>query len=272
MFRPGNFSGKIFSRYLSLGSHPSKIRLQNLAGKYFFRNGVSVVNEEKVKFKLMANDWITRIILREGNYESGSTQLAKRLLSKGGLFIDIGANFGLFSCIVAKGNEEVKVISIEPNYQMIGRLIDNIQLNSLEERVMVLNAAISNRLQSVTMEQPAKDNLGTTVTRAGTPGLLSILSCPLEFVFKENNITVAELIKIDIEGNEFEILEYFPFDTIYIKNIILEFNHLSHVSFEQLRSFFLSKGFSCRSITGEELINEKQEIPENNIWFANQQI
>lgn len=271
MFQPDNFSGKIFSRYLNMKKHPSKIRVQNIAGNYFFRKGIAVVNEDNVRFKLMANDWITRIILKEGNYESGSTLLAKNLLSKGGLFIDIGANFGLFSCIVAKGNDKVNVISIEPNYQMIGRLINNIKLNGLEDRVMILNTAISNRMQWVTMEQPAPDNLGTTVTRAGKPGLLSILSCPLEYIFKENNIKSADLIKIDIEGNEFEVLEIFAFENFHIKNIILEFNHLSHISFEKLRKFFLSKGFNCYSITGEELINEKQEIPENNIWFVNQQ-
>ncbi len=270
MFEPNNFAGKIYRSYLSMKSHPSKIRLQNFIGKHFFKNGILVFNSDGVKFRLMANDWITRIILIEGNYESGSTQLAKKLLSNGGLFIDIGANFGLFSCIVAKGNEKVKVISVEPNYQMMGRITDNIKLNDLQHRVMIFNTAVSNKIQWVTMEQPMDGNLGTTVTRAGKNGLLSILSCPLEFILKENNIISVDLVKIDIEGNEFQVLENFPFDRFYIKNIILEFNHLSNISFEKLKNFFTEKGFNCFSINGKELLNDKQDIPENNIWFANQ--
>lgn len=250
--------------------HRSKIRIQNLAGKYFFGSGISVLNDDKVHFKLQANDWITRTILKDGNYEPNSTQLAKRLLNNGGIFIDIGANFGLFSCIVAKQNLGIKVLSIEPNYQMIERLIQNIRLNFMENRVQIFNTAISKKLQWVTMEQPASDNLGTTATRAGQQGLLSILSCPLEFLFKENNIKVAELIKIDIEGNEFEILEDFPFNLYFVKNIILEYNHLSQISFGKIRDFFISQNFKCFTIFGEELINEEQSIPENNIWFENQ--
>lgn len=252
--------------------HPSKVRIQNLVGKYFFKNGISMMNADNVSFNLRANDWITRIMLMEGDYEKGSTGLAKRLLEKGGLFIDIGANFGLFTCTVAAGNHSVKAIPVEPNYQMIGSLIDNIKLNGLEGRVMVFNAAISNQIQCVSMIQPATNNLGATATKAGATGLLSILSCPLDFLFRENNIEVAELIKIDIEGNEFEILENFPFELYKVNNIILEFNHLSHISFDKLRDFFLAKGFKCYTITGEELLDAEQEIPENNIWFKNQNI
>lgn len=251
-------------------THPSKVRLQNIIGRFFFSNGISMINSDGVRFTLKANDWITRIILKEGGYETGSTALAKNILDKGGLFIDIGTNFGLFTCIVAHSNDKVKVLAVEPNYKVLGSLIHNIHLNDLEKRVMIFNVAISDKLQWVTMEQPAKDNLGTTVTKAGAQGLLSILSCPLEFLFKENNLTVADLVKIDIEGNEFEILENFPFDVYEVKNIILEFNHLSHISFGTIRDFFISKNFRSYTITGEELLNVEQEIPENNIWFVNQ--
>lgn len=253
-----------------MGAHPSKIRLQNIAGRFLFPTGIPMVNADRVRFTLNANDWITRIMLKEGGYESGSTALAKKILTKGGLFIDIGANFGLFTCMAAHNNDKVKVWAVEPNYKVIDNLLHNIQLNDLEKRVMVFNAAISNKMQWVTMDQPAKDNLGTNVTKAGVQGLLSILSCSLEFLLKENNITKIELIKIDIEGNEFEILEHFPFDIYQVKNIILEFNHLSHVSFGTMRNFFISKNFKGYTTTGVELLNREQEIPENNIWFVNQ--
>jgi FkbM family methyltransferase len=272
MFRPNSFLGKLYKKYLLVGPHPSKVRLQNIAGRLFFSNGISLANPDKVKFSLKANDWITRIILKEGGYETGSTALAKRLLADGGLFIDIGANFGLFTCVVAHNNDKVKVLAVEPNYKVLGSLINNIQLNGLEAKARVFNAAISNKLQWVTMDQPAKDNLGTTVTKAGAQGLLSILSCPLEFFFKENNIKVAELIKIDIEGNEFEILEKFPFDIYHVNNIILEFNHLSHINFDTMKDFFTSKNFKSYTIDGLELVNDEQEIPENNIWFVNQNV
>ena len=37
-----------------------------------------------------------------------------------------------------------------------------------------------------------------------------------------------------------------------------------------IRSKFIYKNFKSYTITGVELLNSKQEIPENNIWFVNQ--
>ncbi|MEI7736810.1 MAG: FkbM family methyltransferase, partial [Ferruginibacter sp.] len=199
------------------------------------------------------------------------TGLAKTILKNGGLFIDIGANFGLFSTIAAYKNEGLQVVAVEPNYKILPRLLHHLKLNGLEKNVQVINAAVSKKLQLVTMEQPAADNLGTTVTKAEGIGLLNVLSCPLEFICNVHRNEQVTLLKIDIEGNEFDILEKFPFEQYVIKNIILEFNHLSAISFETLRLFFQQKGFDSFTISGEPLLNESQGIIENNIWFVNRQ-
>lgn len=270
MFKPTSLSGKTFYRYLKIPAHPSKIRIQNIAGEVFFSKGISIKNESNVMLTIDANDWITRIMLMEGDYETGSTLLAKKILSKGGVFIDVGANFGLFTCIAAHNNNMVKVIAVEPNHKIVHRLLYNIQQNGLQDRVTVINAAVSKDFQLVTLEQQASDNLGTTVTKKNAGGLLSVLSCSLAFICDNNELSDVELLKIDIEGNEFEILENFPFEKYRINNIILEFNHLSNTSFSVLYTFFTGKGFKSFTITGEELLNEQQAIPENNIWFVNQ--
>lgn len=270
MFTPSSLSGKFFKKYLLFFSHPGKIRIQNIIGKKFFAKGISLKNEEGVSFKLDTNDWITRIMLREGEYEFASTALAQNILKNGGLFIDVGANFGLFTCITASNNESVKVLAIEPNHKVIQRLLDNITINGLQERVKVINTAVSKKNQLLSMEQPVSNNLGTTVTKPDINGYLSILSCSLEFICTEYKTETVDLIKIDIEGNEFDILENFPFEKYAVKNIILEFNHLSKISFEDLASFFEGKGFKSYTIYGDALIKKHQGIPENNIWFVNQ--
>jgi FkbM family methyltransferase len=269
MFHPITLKGRLFKKYLLSLGHPSKIRLQNLIGKHLISTGVEFKNDEGVIFTLDANDWITRIILMEGNYENASTSLAKKLLADGGVFIDIGANFGLFTCIAAHGNEKVKVIAIEPNYKMIPTLIHNLQSNFLEQRVNVKQAAIGPKIEWVTLEQLTTDNAGTTQTRAGEDGLLSILSCPLEYIVNSAGLKNIQLIKIDIEGNEFEVLKDFPFEKFQVQNIIMEFNHLSLISFKELQSFFNEKGFESFSVSGKTLSTDKDEIKENNIWFKN---
>ena len=270
MFTPSYNSGKLFKQYLLAYNHPSKVRIQNLIGKKIFSKGIDFKNENGVQLTLDANDWITRIIIKEGGYEQDSTSLANKILSSGGLFIDVGANFGLFACMAAYNNPKVKVIAVEPNHKVIQRLLNNIEQNGLNKYVKVMNTAVSAAFQLQTIEQPAADNMGTTITRAGSDGLLSVACCPLEFICSENSVETVELLKIDIEGKEFEILENFPFEKYKIKNIILEFNQNDKLGFDELYTFFMSKGFKIFTIKGVGLNNDKQTIPENNIWCVKQ--
>ena len=272
MFTPIYNAGKLFKQYLLAPNHPSKVRIQNQIGKKIFSKGIDLKNENGVQFTLDANDWITRILIKEGGYEQGSTALSKKILLNGGLFIDVGANFGLFTCMAAYNNPKVKVIAVEPNYKVLQRLLYNIDQNGLNKNVKVMNTAVSTKFQLLTIDQPAADNMGTTVTRPGTNGLLSVACCPLDFICAENGIESVDLLKIDIEGKEFEILENFAFKKYEIKNIILEFNQENNIGFKEMHSFFMSKGYKMFSITGDELHDDKQGIPENNIWCVKQYV
>lgn len=269
MFIPVTFLGKLFKIYLLFPSHLAKIRIENIIGRFFFPSGITINNKEGITFKLDANDWITRIMIEQGCYEPGSIELGRKITKDAGVFIDVGANFGLYSCMMGFKNNGLKIYSIEPNYLVLPRLISNIKLNQLKNKVQIINAAISDKFQFVYMEQPQKNNLGTTVTSLINSGGVAVLSCPLEYIFKNNQISQIDLLKIDIEGNEFAAVENFPFDKYLIKNILLEFNFLSTIGFIQMKQFFENKGFALFTITGEKLTHGVMDIPENNIWFSN---
>lgn len=270
MFKTVSIKAKLFKAYLKGIKHPSKVRIQNLVGKVLFPKGLVLHNEQGVSFRLDANDWITRTLIQEGDYEAKSTKLSRKILEKGGWFVDIGANFGLFTCISAHKNNKVRVLAIEPNYKVIPRLLNNIRINMLEGNVKIINAAVSKASHILTLEQAASNNLGTTTTRVDINGFLSVLSCSLEFILEEFKVTDIELLKLDVEGNEFDILEEFPFNKFQVKNIILEFNNLSKISFPNLISFFEKRGFKSYSVSGEQLLNDENGIEEDNILFINQ--
>lgn len=266
MFKPAHTASKIFAAYLKLGNHPAKVRLQNWMGRTFFRKGILLKNDSGVLFRLPANDWITRIMLMEGGYEAQSLQLASSILKNGGVFVDIGANFGLYSCTVSKACNHLKIIAVDPNYKIIPTLLQNITLNQAEAMISVFNTAIAGRATFVTLAQPAADNLGTTQTKTGSIGLLNIGSSTLQNLLQANNITNVTLVKIDIEGNEFSVFEHFEFEKFNIENILLEYNHLSPVPFTNLVSFFKGNGYKALDINGN-LLHADSLISENNIWF-----
>ena len=267
MFKPINFGAQIFKAYLGMKDHPGKIRMQNWLGRNFFANGILFKNEQGVLLKLSANDWITRIILMDGSYEKESVILAKKIMQDGSVFIDIGANFGLYSCQVNSINKNIQTIAVDANYKIMPVLVDNIRLNKFQDSISVFNVAISDTPGFVVLEQPASDNLGTTQTKHGTKGFLNVGCCNLQQLFWENKITKVSLVKIDIEGNEFAVFKHFDFEKYNIENILLEFNHLSEISLETLLNFFAGKGFQAFKIDRSMLTKEEQDIPENNIWF-----
>jgi FkbM family methyltransferase len=270
MFNPISLYSFLFKKYLQTGNHPFKVRIQNLLGKHLFGKGISVVNNTGTRFCLLANDWITRTMLLNGEYEGESIKLSEKLLENGGIFIDIGANFGLYSCILS-ANKNVRVYAIEPNYIVVPALLQNVALNR-RDNVTVLNAALSNDVQFVGFSLENPNNLGMASFEVKNNASFSVLSCPLKYIFESQKILTAELIKIDIEGNEFDVLKNFPFDKYEVKNILLEYNCLSKSSLQELADFFYLRGFIMQNIKGKQVNNILEGIPENNLWLVNRHL
>lgn len=269
MYQPSSLAGKLFRRYLLFPKHPAKIRLQNWIGRNLFPTGIRIHHTQGISFVLPANDWITRTMIEEGFYEKQSLDLAGKLLEPGGVIIDIGANFGLYTCSLCSQNKKIKAVSIEPNYKIIPWLLNNLKINRIENRVQVINTAVAADFCMVALSQAMEDNIGTTSTVEKENAGYAVLGCSLEYIMLSNKLTGAELVKIDIEGAEFSVFESFPFHKYKIKNIILEFNFLSKVSFESLSSFFRGHGFELFTIDGKKLERGDEDIPEHNIWMVN---
>ena len=151
---------------------------------------------------------------------------------------------------------------------VVPALLKNAALNR-RNNITVLNAALSNDVQFVGFSLENLNNLGMASFKVKKDTSFSVLSCPLKFIFESQKIHTAELIKIDIEGNEFDVLMNFPFDKYEIKNILLEYNSLSKKTLQELADFFYLRGFIMQNIKGKQVNNILEGIPENNLWLVN---
>jgi len=98
-WRGGNRSSSMLLAYIRGQDHPARVRVIDFLLAHAFPNGVAVENSLGGGMRLRPNDFITRLILWEGQYEGESLALAVRLLQeKGGVFVDAGANRGLYTC------------------------------------------------------------------------------------------------------------------------------------------------------------------------------
>jgi FkbM family methyltransferase len=142
----------------------------------------------------------------------------------GDVILDIGANEGAFSIMMAKCFS-VKVISLEPVPRTYFQMIRNIGLNGVD--VEAYNVGVGGKSGTVPMVV-GKDLSGGSsgVQQLFDPELnfkmeVNVLS--LDEVFEKYHIDKVKLLKIDIEGMEYETL-YNTHVLDRVENVVGEFH------------------------------------------------
>lgn len=152
--------------------------------------------------------WFYPRYLDAGIHEEAATRLILDRIEEGP-FIDVGANLGWFTCVVANRYPECRVFSFEMddlNYEL---LESNIALNGCDN-VSPYKVAVSNSVEPVqycrqtpTPSAAFRLNGGQQAPSAGET--LSVNSIRLDDFFEREDLA-PESIKIDVEGAEFEVL------------------------------------------------------------------
>ncbi|MCB0518009.1 MAG: FkbM family methyltransferase [Lewinellaceae bacterium] len=268
---PANLSGKLFKWYLLLPDHPSKIRVENWIGRLFFKQGI-LVKGFGTKFRLDANDWITRTMIEEGQFEKLSLNLARDIMAKGGNLVDIGANFGFYTCVL--GNMPgVRCLSVDASPRIMAKLKANLSLNP-SVKTEVVQTALASDYGTVKFFSPDSGNLGMSKTvmadeDAGEDYIV-LDSIPLNALLSEKKMKPIKLLKIDIEGFEMEVFKTFDFNGEYRPaNILMEYvpkHHSNGLDINGCRQFFESRGYELLNIKGDK-IKSAAQIIEDNIWL-----
>ena len=143
---------------------------------------------------------------------------------EGDIVIDIGANVGMVSILLAKKFPFLKIYSFEPLKENYDNFIKNIELNNIPKGVIIAeNKAVTKdgRLITMSINSANKDGSSTTdvisINSIMTKENSQVESITLEEIFNKYNINKLKLLKIDCEGSEYEIL--YNTDTNLLKNI-----------------------------------------------------
>lgn len=141
------------------------------------------------------------------------------------VFVDIGANVGSVSLFVDNFNKDredkIRVFAIEPEPHNLSLLQKNIESNPVEN-VTVIDKAIWHQNKKVLIT-----NRGGNSSIFEIEGVeqTKIQAITLEKLFRENKIKHVDVMKIDIEGAEFDLIINASEKTLAkIKYITLEFD------------------------------------------------
>lgn len=145
------------------------------------------------------------------HFESNEREFLNRFLRPGDVFVDVGANIGLFTLIAAeRAGPQGKVLSFEPTAKTFGRLVENVRLNNFNN-VECLKLAVSESRGHVQLSQcgdgrDAWNSLATPVLDSSFRTELVEAVDWDEFARERDLVGSVTMMKIDVEGWESRVL------------------------------------------------------------------
>jgi len=169
-------------------------------------------------------------LLKNGVYEPETRDALKQILQPGFRVVDLGANEGYFSILASQCvGPEGSVLAIDPQDRLAAVLERNIELNQCSN-ITVFPGAISDYQGQAELHLLPDLNTGGSslaqITRYRTATQTTPL-CTLEHLLSKKGWDHVDLIKIDIEGWEWEALfgSRNLFQSGAIAGIYLELHH-----------------------------------------------
>lgn len=152
------------------------------------------------RLRLYPHSVVAAFVLYYRIHDYEDLSFVRAYLRPGDLFVDVGANVGVYSLWAAE-TEEVQVVAFEPSSATYTRAIENVELNELADRVHVIRKAVG--------ADPGEVRLTTgqdALNRVIDDG--EIGSEPVEQTTLDAELCgrPPALIKIDVEGGEVDVL------------------------------------------------------------------
>jgi FkbM family methyltransferase len=211
-------------------------------------------------------------ILFYGSYEPAITSLIKGIVKEGDVCIDIGANIGSLTLIMAfAAGSEGTVLAVEPNPHIARRLQANIELNRLEN-CRLIQAAVSD-VKGMAVLYTAKENefqqgKSSLSPVEGLKNEIRVETIRGETLSEGLGSGPCTFIKIDAEGHDFIILkELSNIIKIHRPHIVFEYDRESWkdrgCDAGQAFDFLEQFGYTPYFIKRDIIFSCKKELPDN---------
>ncbi len=146
-----------------------------------------------------------------GQYETPLTNWLVPKLRQDSVCIDVGANFGYFTCVFSRFAHQGKVIGVEPDPTVFAVLRDNVQINGFSAQASVINAAASDSIGELTLYRRSTRSGNTSIINVSDEFTSSMGERSAEPIVARA-LTVDQIcldlggrldfLKIDVEGAE----------------------------------------------------------------------
>jgi len=166
-------------------------------------------------------------LLEHGVYEPEMLAVVRRFVGPGDTFVDIGANEGYFAVVGALcAGPEGRVVAVEPQQRLRAVLLRNFSLNAVNTAAIAPYAVSDQPGEAALHLTPGVNNSASSLIRQTRyPLRRQVVQClTLSEIFRLHAVETCALLKIDIEGWEYEAVLGSPalFQSGRIKAVALE--------------------------------------------------
>ena len=197
-----------------------------------------------------------------GFWEMNITEFIARNVKKGMNVLDVGANYGYFSMLMADlVGTDGKVHSFEANPMLSELVKKSSKVNGFERRISVINKAVSDQNREdldfvFSDDTPMNGLLAENITQNARknyyPNTIKVnVSSMDEMLLKEEQI---DFVKIDIEGSEDKF--WYGSKNIREKNpqmmILMEFNRARYKNVEGFVQQIFEEGYMVTKLSHKE--------------------
>lgn len=137
-----------------------------------------------------------------GSYEKTKQDLFAQIVSPGDVVFDVGAHVGFYTLLASKlTGESGQVIAFEPVPRNLVYLREHLRLNQIKN-VKIIAAAVSDAED----DRWFKNGASSTMGRLCSTGDFKVRTVSLDALFARGEIPIPSVIKMDIEGGEYQAL------------------------------------------------------------------
>jgi FkbM family methyltransferase len=163
----------------------------------------AIVDGLKMRLYMQDNVSERKYLFMPQFFDRAERGLLRQRLKPGDVFVDIGANAGIYSLTAAAlVGEEGHVLSVEPNPVVLDRLKFNMALNGFERRTLIEQSCVSDSEGAVDLALDDTNLGGSSLVEARSEKTIRVAAYPLIGILGKYQLEKIDALKIDIEGAE----------------------------------------------------------------------
>ena len=175
--------------------------------RIFWRDGMGTVRSHGALFRVNYKNFVERQIAFYDDFEDDQLAFLTSEIKKMGAetFLDIGANIGFYSVIIAQSRLVENIIAFEPDERNIAGFNANVSLNDLTGRIQLQQCAVSAQSGALNFKPGPDNSTGQSMITEDDAHSIPVSAVSIDEFLDVSDHKIA--MKIDVEGHELDVLK-----------------------------------------------------------------